>query len=85
LPFVDFSGKTGPAQVISLDSKKLYESCAKLPLEKRHHGWFIGFAPSDQAEIVVAVFTEHSCSGSKGSASVTRDIIEYYFNKERGK
>ena len=79
LPFVSFSGKTGTAQVVSLDSKKLYEKCSKLPLEKRHHGWFISFAPSEQTEIVVAVFTEHSCSGSKGSAGVARDIIEYYF------
>lgn len=84
LPFVSFSGKTGTAQVISLDSKKLYESCSKLPLEKRHHGWFISFAPSDQAEIIVAVFTEHSCSGSKGSAGVVRDIIEYYFKSFQG-
>lgn len=85
LPFVSFSGKTGTAQVVSLDSERLYESCSKLPLKKRHHGWFIGFAPSDQAEIVVAVLTEHSCSGSKGSASVARDIIEYYFKKDKSK
>ena len=85
LPFVSFSGKTGTAQVVSLDSKKLYESCSKLPREKRHHGWFISFAPSEDAEIVVAVFTEHSCSGSKGSASVARDIIEYYFKNYKNK
>ena len=79
LPFVAFSGKTGTAQVISLDSKQLFIDCFKLPLENRNHGWFIGFAPSEKPEIVFAVFTEHSCSGSKGSASVARDIIEYYF------
>ena len=79
LPFVAFSGKTGTAQVISLNSKELFTDCFKLPLKNRNHGWFIGFAPSEKPEIVVAVFTEHSCSGSKGSASVARDIIEYYF------
>ena len=79
LPFMSFSGKTGTAQVISLDSKSLYKECSQLGKKYRHHGWFISFAPSDKPEIVVSVFTEHSCSGSKGSASVARDIIEYYF------
>ena len=85
LPFVSFSGKTGTAQVVSLDSKKLYENCFHLDLEKRHHGWFVSFAPSEKPEIVVAVFAEHACSGSKGSASVVRDIIEYYFTKYKDK
>ncbi|MBC6415229.1 MAG: penicillin-binding protein 2 [Bdellovibrionales bacterium] len=81
LPFVEFSGKTGTVQVVSLKSKELYKNCLEMPLEKRHHGWFIGFAPSHKPEIIVAVFTNHSCSGSKGSASVARDIIEYYFKQ----
>ena len=79
LPFISVSGKTGTAQVISLSSKGLYKDCKLLPKKNRHHGWFIGFAPSDQAEIIVSVFTENSCSGSKGSASVAKDIIEFYF------
>ena len=86
LPSLSFSGKTGTAQVVSLDSKSLYKECRLMPKEHRHHGWFISFAPSDKPEIVVSVFTEHSCSGSKGSASVARDIIQYYFqNKGQAK
>ena len=84
LPSLSFSGKTGTAQVVSLDSKELYKDCLQLDKKDRHHGWFIGFAPSDDPEIVVSVFTEHSCSGSKGSAGVARDIIQYYFkNKDQ--
>ena len=82
LPFVAFSGKTGTAQVISLDSKNIYKECSQLDEKYRHHGWFISFAPSDRPEVVVSVFTEHSCSGSKGSAVVARDIIEYYFKNK---
>ncbi|MCY4321697.1 MAG: penicillin-binding protein 2, partial [Bdellovibrionaceae bacterium] len=81
LPSLDFSGKTGTAQVISLDSKDIYKKCSKLDKKHRHHGWFISFAPSDKPEIIISVFTEHSCSGSKGSAGVARDIIKYYFKK----
>ena len=84
LPFMSFSGKTGTAQVISLDSENLYKECLQLDKKYRHHGWFISFAPSDKPEIIVSVFTEHSCSGSKGSAPVARDIIQYYFkNKDQ--
>ena len=79
-----FSGKTGTSQVIALNNKKLlYRSCKKLAKQHRHHGWFLSFAPSDQPEIVVAVFTEHSCSGSSGSAPIARDIIRFY-EKTRG-
>ena len=81
LPFVSFSGKTGTAQVISLSSHRLYNSCKQLPKKYRHHGWFLSFVPSDKPEIVVAVFTENSCSGSGGSAPIARDIIKYYIEK----
>ena len=76
-----FSGKTGTAQVVSLSSHKIYRSCRLLPLEQRHHGWFIAFAPSEDPKIVVAVLTEHSCAGSSGSAPVARDIIRSYYNE----
>ena len=82
LSSISFSGKTGTAQVISLDKEDLYKECMKLDRKNRHHGWFISFAPSDNPEIIVSVFTEHSCSGSKGSASVARDIIQYYFKNK---
>ena len=82
LPFVSFSGKTGTAQVVSLDAEDIYKDCMQLDKKYRHHGWFISFAPSDNPEIIVSVFTEHSCSGSKGSASVAHDIMQYYFKNK---
>ena len=80
---LSFSGKTGTTQVVSLSAKGLYKDCKLLPKKLRHHGWFIGFAPSDKPEIVVSAFTQNSCSGSRGSASVVKDIIEFYF-KQKG-
>ena len=82
LPSVSFAGKTGTAQVISLTANQLYKNCRELDKKYRHHGWFISFAPSDKPEIVVSVFTEHSCSGSGGSAPVARDIIKSYFKNK---
>ena len=83
LDFVSFAGKTGTVQVISLGPKKLYQKCAQLPQKYKHHGLFVSFAPIDKPEIVVSVFTEHSCSGSKGSAPIARDIIRYYFENKK--
>lgn len=76
-----FSGKTGTAQVVALSSSRIYKSCRLLPLQQRHHGWFIAFAPSENPEIVVAVLTEHSCAGSSGSAPVARDIIRTWYRE----
>ena len=83
LPFVSFSGKTGTTQVISLSASHLYKNCRQFPKKYRHHGWFLSFAPSDKPEIVVAVFTENSCSGSGGSAPIARDIVKYYIEKRK--
>lgn len=84
IPSLSFSGKTGTAQVISLTSQNLYKKCRLLPKKHRHHGWFISFAPSDTPEIVVSVFTEHSCSGSKGAAPIAKEIIQHYFAQKNG-
>lgn len=85
LDSIPFSGKTGTSQVSSFSKNNIYIKCKKLPKSRRHHGWFVGFAPSAQTEIVVAVFTEHSCSGSKGSAVIARDIIKFYYQNKKSK
>lgn len=80
-----FAGKTGTSQVVSLSSQKIYSKCSSLPYDKRHHGLFVSFAPAEKPEIIVAVLTEHSCSGSLGSVPVARDIISYYLKKYSSK
>ena len=76
-----FAGKTGTSQVIALSSKKIHNNCRQLDLNQRHHGLFLSFAPADKPEIVVAVLTENSCSGSAGSVPIARDIIKSYYKK----
>ncbi|MBE8163026.1 MAG: penicillin-binding protein 2, partial [Bdellovibrionaceae bacterium] len=71
-----FSGKTGTVQLRSFSKKNIYTNCPKLPLNQRHHGWFIGFAPAENPVITVAVLTEHSCHGSTGSAPLARDVMQ---------
>lgn len=82
---IPIAGKTGTAQVISLSKRNIYKKCKRRPYEHRHHGWFVAFAPAEQPEIIVSVLTEHSCSGSSGSAPIARDIINFYFNNKKNK
>ncbi len=83
IPQISYGGKTGTVQVISLAAGKIYKKCRRLPKEQRHHGWFAGFAPFSKPEIIVAVFTEHSCSGAAGAGLVARDIISFYMKKQK--
>lgn len=75
------AGKTGTSQVRSFNRENLYKDCRLKPLKDRNHGWFVAFAPADNPELTVAVLTEHSCSGSVGSAPIARDILKAYFDK----
>lgn len=81
IPGVQMAGKTGTAQVMSFSADQIYSLCENRPMQTRHHGWFIGWAPWDKPEITVAVLAQHSCHGNAGAGVVVRDIIEAYFKK----
>ncbi|MDZ4662261.1 MAG: penicillin-binding protein 2 [Pseudomonadota bacterium] len=82
IPGVEISGKTGTGQLYSFaSSEAAYADCASKPLNQRHHGWFIGYAPPVNPEITVAILAEHSCHGSTGAAPIVRDVIKAYFEK----
>ena len=51
-----------------------------LPVQQRHHGWFVGYAPRENPEIAVVALAENSCHGSS-AAPIVRDVIEAYFDK----
>jgi len=80
-PGLEFSGKTGTVQLFSQKADKLYQKCTNMPFKQRHHGVFVGYAPIKNPSIVVAVFAEHSCSGSHGAAPVAKEVIETYLKK----
>jgi penicillin-binding protein 2 len=83
IPGVEMAGKTGTSQVMSFAADQIYKDCPSRPIQQRHHGWFVVFAPAENPEITVAVLAEHACHGNMGGAPVARDIIEAYFKKYR--
>jgi penicillin-binding protein 2 len=78
IPGLEICGKTGTAQRIS---NELAKSNKALALAMRDNGWFVGFAPRENPEIVVAALWE---GGGKGafSAPLVRDVIKAYFDKK---
>lgn len=81
VPHVEMAGKTGTSQVRSFNADDIYTECTSRPLNYRHHGWFVAFAPVENPEITVAVLAEHACHGSTGAAPIVRDIVQAYMKK----
>ncbi len=77
----DVSGKTGTAQVISIQGRERARGSER---DLRDHGWFVFFAPRDNPEIAGVVFAEHSQHGYQG-ATIARHIIETYFAQKDGR
>jgi penicillin-binding protein 2 len=78
---IEFCGKSGTAQMMS------YAAASRQGLGKgRNDGWFVGYAPRRNPEIVVAALvqdtTEH---GGTVAGPVVRDIVKAYYDKKNKK
>lgn len=69
------AGKTGTAQVISMNNKQYAKQ--ELPERLRDHSWFIAYAPTKKPQIALAVIVENNMEGR--SVTVTRQFLDYYF------
>ena len=78
----DVAGKTGTAQVISLQGRQAARG--RTDRDLRDHGWFVFFAPKDKPEIAGVIFGEHNEHGYLG-APIARHVIETYYAKKEGK
>ncbi len=77
---VEFSGKSGTAQVIGYDVR------SRLGKEKefKDNAWFVGYAPRRDPEIVVTVLVQGGGHGGEASAPIVRDIVKKYYEKKNG-
>lgn len=75
------AGKTGTS-----------EYCDNIAIERRWckegeilptHSWFVGYAPFDNPEIVVAAFIFNGGEGSEWAAPVVRDVMKAYFQLDQ--
>ena len=75
----DVAGKTGSAQVISIQGRAI--AANKTARNLRDHGWFVFFAPKENPRIAGVVFLEHGIHGGN-AARVAHHILETFFAKE---
>lgn len=73
------AGKTGTAQVARIAAVR--RSNEERLLFQRHHGWFAGYAPYEDPELVIAVFLEHG-GGGGDAAGVAMEVLDRYLSRE---
>ena len=77
----DVIGKTGTAQVISLQGRLAAGDTGR---DLRDHGWFVFAAPAGAPEIAGVVFGEHAEHGYL-AAPIAKHVMETYFAKQDGR
>ena len=77
----DVAGKTGTAQVISLQGRQRARGTGR---DLRDHGWFVFMVPKDNPELAGVIFAEHSEHGYL-AAPIARHIIETYYARKEGR
>jgi penicillin-binding protein 2 len=82
IPGYDVAGKTGTAQVISLEGGRA--AAGRTTRDLRDHGWFVFFAPRDNPAIAGVIFAEHAEHGYS-AAPIAKHAMETFFAKREGR
>lgn len=75
-------GKTGSAQVMSLEHHKKYKTEEQIPYEMRDHAWFIAGVMDRTPKIALCVLVEHGHHGGTMAAPLAKEVIEYFYDHE---
>ncbi|MCU1239320.1 MAG: cell elongation specific D,D-transpeptidase [Candidatus Acidoferrum typicum] len=78
---VDFSGKSGTAQIINYDLRSRLGKSKQF----KDNSWFVGYAPRRTPEIVVSVLVQAGGHGSEAAGPVVRDVVKAYYDKKMKK
>src|ERR1700677_2428064 len=78
IPGIDIAGKTGSAQIVSLALRAKHQNNADFA----QNGWFVGFTPRRNPDIIVCVLFEGGEHG-KLAARLATQVIKAYVDKQR--
>jgi len=76
------AGKTGTAQVISINEEEKYDS-SKIDKRKWDHALFVAFAPADDPQIALGLIVENGEHGSLTAAPIARKVIDAYLENSQ--
>jgi penicillin-binding protein 2 len=78
IPGIDIAGKTGSAQIVSLALRAKHQNNTDFA----QNGWFVGFTPRRNPDIIVCVLFEGGEHG-KLAARLATQVIKAYVDKQR--
>ncbi|HWJ48083.1 MAG TPA: penicillin-binding protein 2 [Candidatus Udaeobacter sp.] len=78
IPGIDIAGKTGSAQIVSLTTRAKFKNSDALA----QNGWFVGFTPRRNPEIVVCVLFQGGEHG-RLAARLATQVIKAYVDKQK--
>lgn len=82
VPGLSVSGKSGTAQVVSLQHTEGLDE-DQMPVQYRDHAWFAAFAPSEDPKIVVVVLLEHGGHGGAHAAPIAQKVLAAWWKKHQ--
>jgi penicillin-binding protein 2 len=78
IPGIEIAGKTGSAQIVSLATRAKHQNDEDLA----QNGWFVGFTPRRNPDIVVCVLFQGGEHG-KLAARLATQVIKAFVEKQR--
>ena len=78
IPGIDIAGKTGSAQVVSLATRAKHKNNE----EFAQNGWFVGFTPRRNPDVIVCTLFEGGEHG-KLAARIATQVIKAFVDKQR--
>jgi len=78
VPGIDIAGKTGSAQIVSLATRARFKNSEDLA----QNGWFVGFTPRRNPDIVICVLFEGGEHG-RLAARLATQVLKAYVDKQR--
>ncbi|MBN2032290.1 MAG: penicillin-binding protein 2 [Deltaproteobacteria bacterium] len=78
------AGKTGTAQVISLDKERSFGKKDAIPPELKDHAWFVALATAENPVLALAVLIENGGGGGSAAAPIAAELIRAYLGRVEG-
>lgn len=82
VPGFQLIGKTGSAQIMSLDHHEKYANEEDIPYAFRDHAWYVAAVIDRDPKIAICILVEHGHHGSSSAAPFARDVVEYFYGHE---
>lgn len=77
---ITVAGKTGTAQVVTLEKEKSFIKGGHMPDRFKDHAWFLAIAPAENPRIALAIVIEHGGHGGSAAAPIAKELIKFYCN-----